>query len=224
MMSNPEEMQQDTYDKVMIDLGENWGKIVPLSWLLRIQCIDYNRDTRTVSFSIWEDPEKPLVIQSRTMDSIETMEREKGRLLSYVNQVLSQSDLETTLGIIAKAIGETSMDTLLIDRTGYDLADLRKTYSEMMGLPFYQCIITYNALNDSMEMDERFNKQFEAIADASIDGGSDLDYSERRLIMVNQVVSEIASEALDILENGRMMGDPRHAITTTVSSGATEDP
>jgi len=146
---------------ILVDLGSEWGHIVPLSVLEVISHIEHGTDGHfTVACEIdAEQKQRLFKFRSRAPFSDEQAAIEKRRLLGFTTGLISNEDVKNILASIGEQTG-MPFEMILADPV-YDISFLRKLWATHMGIPFYRLVLQYNPATDRVEVNEDHNQEFE---------------------------------------------------------------
>jgi len=145
---------------VLIDLGLEWGHVVPLSVLehiTHIEIMDTGHLDVTCDFDA-EEKRRTFRFKSRKPFTDEQIEVEKTRLLGFSNGIVSSADMQEIVESLEKQSGVPYTETLT--EPSYDISMIRQIWSSMTGLPFFRFVLHYDPESEQVLVDNNHNDHF----------------------------------------------------------------
>jgi len=194
---------------VLIDLGEKWNHIVPLSSLTNISHIAIDDGRFTIECTIPTSTEPRIVeYQSAKRFSGKEIITEKNRLLGFSNGIISKNDMKTIISTIEAQTGNKIKETL--DKPIYDIHYVRRVWATLHEEPYYRFILQYDVANQNITAVEEHNDEFVDILGDWLD-----DYTmsvvmgndDRLLLFAYNALQRMAEPVLPITDQDEFM-DP----------------
>lgn len=167
---------------ILIDLGAQWGHVVPLSVLEKIDHIEFHEDGHiTVACD-------GRTFRSRSKFSDEEQEQQKNRLLGFSNGIVSEADYTAIMKSIQAQTGveieDVQNDPLV------DITYIRRLWAERQGVPFYRFVLTYDPATGQVVVDEDHNGAFHNVITDWCDPSvlEKLNEQEQMLLFAHEVL------------------------------------
>jgi hypothetical protein len=144
---------------ILIDLGEQWNHIIPLSTLMNITHIAVADSFITIECTIVNGGDVRVVdYKSALRFSAKDIQLEKNRLLGLSNGIINNKDMKS---IIASMEAQTGLKIKeVIDKPSYDIHTIRKIWAELNNEPYFRYILQYNPVDENIQVVEEHNDIF----------------------------------------------------------------
>ncbi len=198
---------------ILIDMGPDWGHVVPLSTLERISHIEFS-DDGIIHVSCDPDADAKIrrfEFKSRKPFEGEAMEAEKARLLGFSNGLVGREDVETIMNTMKAQTGVEP--SVLLSEPVYDISYIRRLWAEQKNEPFFRFVLQYDHESGQVMIDEDHNDLFLKIIPEWVDEDilDRLDEDEQLLLFSYEVLYKLSEEFLPEPEDGAVT-DPHANI------------
>lgn len=194
---------------VLIDLGPDWGHVVPLSVLEEISHIELLPDGHihvTCEFP-YEEKRRPFKFKSRKKFSDEEGEKQKNRLFGYSTGLISREDVEQIMKTMEAQTGVEY--TEILKEPVYDIKFIRRIWATHMGEPYFRFILQFDPETQTVSVEDHHNEEFQAILPDWL--GADyvrtLGADERLIMFAYETIYRLAEPFLPEDEHDPLM-DP----------------
>lgn len=194
---------------VLIDLGPEWGHVVPLDVLEEITHIEFLPDGHiqvTCEFP-HEDRRRVQKFKSRKPFDDEQAEKEKSRLFGFSTGLVSKEDVERIMQTMAAQTGVEF--TEILKEPVYDVKFIRRIWATHMGIPYFRFILQFDPENQTVEIEDHHNQEFQDILPEWLgaDVVRNLNADERLIMFAYETIYRLAEPILPEDEDGAFM-DP----------------
>jgi len=210
---------------ILIDLGEKWNHIIPLSSLMHISHINIDDGQFIIECTIPNGTDHRIVeYKSYKRFSGKDIISEKNRLLGFSNGLIGKTDMKNIIATMETQTGNKLKETL--DKPVYDMHYVRRIWATLHEEPYFRFIIQYNPTDQNVNAVEEHNDQFSDILgdwldDYTMNVVTGLD--DRLLLFTYNAIQRMAEpvlpltdgdEFLDPTANIPVMGDATQGLAT----------
>ena len=147
---------------ILIDLGEMWNHIIPLSSLASISHISVSDGQFIIECTIQTDKESRIVeYKSAKRFNDKELATEKNRLLGFSNGIIGKDDMKAIIKTMETQTGKKLKETL--DQPVYDMHYVRRVWATLHDEPYYRFILQYDPVEDTVKAVEESNDAFAGI-------------------------------------------------------------
>lgn len=210
---------------LLIDLGDEWGHVLPLSLLEQIKHIETMPDGRMAFSCTISEAGKTKRFLSRNSFDSDGQKTQKQRLLGFVNGLIGRADLAE---VIEGMKHQTGMEIEeVFNNPSYDISMVRQLWATHRGEPYFRFNLQFDPEEGKILVSEDHNEEFEAIPTEWIDASvlANKSDDERALLFVYEVVYRMVENILPEGEGGAfvdpfadvpVMGGPQGGATTRI--------
>jgi len=171
---------------MLIDLGPDWGHIVPLNVLTNIIRISYDSHKVTLHY---REGDKNMELQSNAVVDSQVLISD---IIPIINGIIPKDRMRLILSGIQAQVGKDIPD--ILDRQIPDIGALRKLWAEINDDPYMQFGLSYDKDEDSVNFDVEFNEKFKDVMDKWLDNVTNevvQSDEEKALIFVLEAIKNV---------------------------------
>lgn len=207
---------------ILVDLGPEWGHVVPLSVLEEITHIEFMTDGHiqvTCEFP-YEEKRRAYKFKSRKPFDDETGEKEKSRLFGFSTGLISLEDVERIMKTMEAQTGVEYME--ILKNPVYDIKFVRRIWASHMGEPYFRFILHYDPETENVMVEDHHNEEFIGILKDWLDPSMirDLNPDDGLILFAYEAIARLAEPLLPEDEDGAFI-DPMADIPVLGVKGAT---